>query len=369
VTILSVLSSPITQQVIEYPLRFAVSTTAAAVSTPAVKSWAFDAPKGTRLPATAITASILNGFLTSVSSPTQQLDVACPTGTCTFPPFNSLAVCLKTANITHKLQVEEGEPNPDGWPMAMLLQNVTREFRVDLGNGCNFTAPSTMAIRVCNTQHNDSYAFKDDADLMAAKIYSFPVIYSMFDEHTFDNRSDPGPVRWAAVEAFFHLCVRTHNVSVIGGKTRTEPLTESWMPPANNTNTPLGITCNELSSLEPIQCDTPEEDMGLESGWIALADPEKPNSMDQNDYYKANKLTLDTVIDPMHYTVLSMYMYDPIDNSDNGWAIGSGNFQFIEALYNNNDRDFNGTLPLDPFLQYDRLEIIFDNVATTLTNM
>ncbi|KAK0716263.1 hypothetical protein B0H67DRAFT_448388, partial [Lasiosphaeris hirsuta] len=105
VAILSIVSSPVTQQVIEYPTRLAISQTANNVTTKAVKSWAFDPNVGPRAVGETILSTVLTGFLTRLSDPIQPLDVPCPTGACTFPVFNSLGICVKSANISSLLTV------------------------------------------------------------------------------------------------------------------------------------------------------------------------------------------------------------------------------------------------------------------------
>ncbi|KAK3360514.1 hypothetical protein B0T25DRAFT_578429 [Lasiosphaeria hispida] len=372
VTILSIVSTPITQQVIEYPTRLAISQAANNVTTNAIKAWAFDPKVGPRAPVETILSTVLNNFLTRLSDPIQPLDVPCPTGACTFPVFNSLGICVKSANITSLLTVAETTPNPDAWPLQMLLTNVTRQYEISLGSAsreCNMTVPSTLGFRTCRTHTNESFGFWDDEDLMAAKVYSFPLIYSMMDSKIFIDPSDPGPVRWGAVEIFFHLCVNTYNVSISSGTLSSTPIASAHLRPANNTNTPLGIVCNEMTnSAEPLQC-FPSRGAEEEKTFLALGDPSKPDSMDQRDYFRAQRSSLYTLIDALHYAAAGLYLYDPIDNSDNGWTISSGITQVVEALYNNEGRFFNDTEPLDPKVQVERVMVIMGNVATGLTNM
>ena len=314
-------------------------------------------------------STVQSGFLRPVERPVEAMDVTCPTGECTFPTFNSLGVCVKLSNITHKLKVEEThQPNPDNWVIPMLMVNATREYRVSLGEPCNLTSPATMAFRTCTMAPNESYAFSDDADLMSSKIYSFPIMYSMFKPDTFNNISDPGPVTWNAFEAFFHLCVQSFNVTVKGGKSKTKAVGASWAVPANNTNKPLGIKCTPIDSHDSIACFPDEEDKNPNSGWIYLANPQKMNSMSSDDYFGASRTTMDQLIDPIHFSAEGAYMYDPTDGTDNGWGIGSGNLQMTEALYNNGDVDFSVVQPLEPKVQMERFNTILNNVATSVTN-
>jgi len=368
VTVLSVLSSPITQQVISYPTRLDLTSGLGNVKTGAVQSWAYDFDAGPRGVMNLVLSTVLTGFLQPIEKPIAPMDVACPTGTCTFPRFDSLGVCVKMANITHRLRVEEAEPNVDSWVIPMLMVNVTREYRVGLEEPCNMTSPSTMAFRTCTLAPNVSYAFADDPDLMSTKIYSFPIIYSMFRPDTFANISDPGPVSWGAFEAFFHLCVQSFDVSVEDGKPTTRVAMESWATPANNTNKPLSINCTQMDSQTALACYAPEEDAALHAGWIYLANPKKMNSMDQADYFGASRQTLNQLVDPIHFSAEGAFMYDPTDGTDNGWGIGSGFVQMIEALYNDEGASLTKARPLNPQLQMDRFHTILDNVATSITN-
>jgi len=362
------MSSPITQQVISYPTRQGLSTNFANVSTRAIQAWGHDPKNGQRGIMNEMLSTVLGGFLQPVEKPIKPVDVACPTGMCEFPLFNSLGVCVKMANITHKLKVEEAPANLESWVIAMQMENATREYRVSLGEPCNITSPSTMTLRTCTMTPNMSYAFSDDRDLMATKIYSFPLIYSMFKSDTFNNISDPGPVTWGAFEAFFHLCVQSFNVTVKGGQSRTEVAGATWAQPANHNNTPLGIECTQMDSQSAIACYPPAEDSAPGSPWIYLANPAKINSMNDADYFGASRVALDQVIDPIHFSAEGAFMYDPTDGSDNGWGIGSGFLQMVEALYNNGDVAFTEVKPMDPELQMKRFGVILENVATSITN-
>ncbi|KAK3686209.1 hypothetical protein B0T22DRAFT_242745 [Podospora appendiculata] len=370
VTIFSIMSTPITQQLIAYPTRLGPALDVNNATTSAVRAWAIDPSAGPRGPSNTVLSTVLNGFLTQVADPIQPLAVSCPTGQCTFPRFNSLGICVKMANITSFLNVQESPPDPNSWPLQLLLTNVTRQYDVSLGGECNMTSPSTVAFRTCRSQVNESVAFQDDADMMAAKVYSFPLIYSMIDKDTFASHDDPGPVRWGAMEVFYHLCVNTYEISVRGGSLSSVPVSSSWKTPGNGTNKPLTIGCNEMTkSDDPVQCIVPEPDKSADvNSFTALVDPNgSPNNRTSD--FRAQRTLLNIVVDSLHYSSEGLYMYDPVDNSDNGWTISSGITQMVEALYNNGDRFFNESLPLDPLVQFDRIGVMMNSVATSLTNL
>ncbi|KAK3328651.1 hypothetical protein B0T19DRAFT_462302 [Cercophora scortea] len=369
VTIFSIMSTPITQQLIAYPTRLGPAVDVNNPTTAAVRAWAIDPSAGPRGPSNTVLSTVLNGFLTRVDDPIQPLGVSCPTGQCTFPRFNSLGICVKMENITSSLNVQETPPDPNSWPLQLLLTNVTRQYDVSLGGECNMTSPSTIAFRTCRSQANESFAFQNDADMMASKVYSFPVMYSMIDKDTFASPDDPGPVRWGAMEVFYHLCVNTYEISVRGGSLSSVPVSSSWKTPGNGTNKPLAITCNEMTkSDDPVQCIVPEEDKAADvNSFIALTDPSSSNNRTSD--FRAQRTLLNILVDSLHYSSEGLYMYDPTDNSDNGWTISSGITQMVEALYNNGDRFFNESLPLDPQVQFGRIGVMMNSVATSLTNL
>ncbi len=366
------MSSPVTQQVISYPTRLAPVSEVGNATTRAIQTWSYKPNVGPRLPMISAYSTVLNGFLTPVAGPpVLPLEVSCPTGNCQFPRFSSLGVCVQQKNITDLLNVTTSSPpTPDQWPTVIQLGNASFQYNVSLGGDCSMLSPSTVAFKTCKTDANQSYAFQNDWELMAAKIYSFPLIYTVIEDHMYANITDPAPVRWAAMEIFFHLCVNTYNISVTDGHTTTQAVS-SWSGPMKDTDRPLTMQCNEMNTAsDSLQCLTPEEDkIADRTSYITLANPDKPMSENTSDYFGAQRAVMNSLMDALHYTSEGLYMYDPTDNSDNGLSPNSGNMQIIEALFNNDNANFNETKPLDLDVQVSRVMLIMNNTVNALTNL
>ena len=371
VTVLSVLSSPITQQVISYPTRIASVNDITNVTAPAVKAWGYD-PNGTsRYTLISGMWTIMGTFLTPLSTPVQNLAVSCPTGSCTFPPFHSLGVCVQQKDITPLLNVTTGPPDPASWVVPLSLNNVSFQYTARLSPNCSMNAPSTLAFTGCMLQPDESLAFAADRELMAAKLFSFPLMYSMASEGMFANVTNPAPVAgWRAMEVFFHLCVNTYNVSVSHGNTTTLPVASTWSGPLNDTNRPLTVRCNDFGDAGVLTCLPRQEEVVKDRNeFITLVNPDKPMSMNQSDYFRAQRSILDELYDQMRQATEGSYYYDPFDESDNGNSLSFGQSIIIEALYNNGDQLFSVAKPLDPQVQVTRVMEVMQNVATGLTNL
>lgn len=117
VTILAIAVDPFSQQLVQYQQNIKSS---ADVSTTIVRAQRFS--KGTALvssvvPVTktaiadySIQAGILNAFIQPYDVLVQQTSFACPTGNCTWNPFESLAICSTCNNLTSQL-VKYSEPS------------------------------------------------------------------------------------------------------------------------------------------------------------------------------------------------------------------------------------------------------------------
>ncbi|KAK5653092.1 hypothetical protein OQA88_9190 [Cercophora sp. LCS_1] len=96
--LISVLTSPITQQLISYPLRLGETTLNA--TTPFTRHYGPDKALSDR-----ISDATLNRR--DSQDPLPYTAVSCASTNCTFEPFRSVAVCLRTRNITDLLEVVE----------------------------------------------------------------------------------------------------------------------------------------------------------------------------------------------------------------------------------------------------------------------
>jgi hypothetical protein len=109
-TVVSILTSPISQLAIRYPVRDVVVLGEEA-TTKAVRS--IVSPRDDVSPGTAKALAIANvEDATNYTSPVSPRGALCSTGNCTFDPFQSLGMCVKLANITSFLRIEEYEEPP-----------------------------------------------------------------------------------------------------------------------------------------------------------------------------------------------------------------------------------------------------------------
>jgi len=214
--VLSGLTSLVTQQSISYiPTRAALNNSA---TIPATRYWGLDEVAG-GLPRPRIDAAVLLGISAAGSSQSLDAIANCSSADCTFPMFDSLAICTETVDITS--YVEESHfyrTNGDDWSIleprkgpvtgdVSIVQNITSGVAVSLPNGLQVALPPLYTIYTAPV--NKSVAFAPQDDRYLARILDMMAI-------TVEPR---GKTR--AYEMLFHVCVNTYAVSVNNGSTTT----------------------------------------------------------------------------------------------------------------------------------------------------
>ncbi|KUJ14941.1 uncharacterized protein LY89DRAFT_720369 [Mollisia scopiformis] len=152
-----------------------------------------------------------------------QVIPTCPTGNCTWSPYNSLALCANpVANLTHSLNVTNAY---DGSPMNGSC--ALMECKYSLPNGLSLAPDSSGAmtvVQVASLSLNGTNVSQrsSPSNLTSIAFSDIPVVLDFFMIY-----SDQSYANVAALEASLSFCGQTYNRSVAEGKVNTTEL-DRW---------------------------------------------------------------------------------------------------------------------------------------------
>lgn len=228
-TIISALTSPITQLAISYPVRDVLTQEPATVS--AVHAITFPEKSIDRRARNAIVLGTIS------NSRTGSL-VTCATGNCTFNQFESLGICMEMKNVTSRLRIEKFEnPAPNTMnltgrdydssyfaPGETIWKASMPDGKVELIHQTGIAAISEML------NWNDTSVFRNSSKLMQTRIASVVLIYTTptIDTNTwqdgkaYEYQALTSLPRHEAVEIIFHMCVQSFETKVHMGEEKTD---------------------------------------------------------------------------------------------------------------------------------------------------
>lgn len=151
--------------------------------------------------------------------------IHCPSVDCTFPPLESISVCMHSADITSHLHVSNvtdiahgSHTLPDGWPTATPSIRATGGLNISISSAnLSFEIPSVNGFFYL-VPVNRSSAFINDQLSYRMGILDFVLIQGQSVE--LDWLQDPSQVPGymvTAIEVLVYACVKTYNVSVVNG--------------------------------------------------------------------------------------------------------------------------------------------------------
>jgi hypothetical protein len=150
----------------------------------------------------------------------------CSTANCTFPVYNSLALCSSVANVTDYLTVKPTAYSsnmslPNGiWfePDAFSLYIQTQTTQESFENG--ITA-------IPNPINSTSLAFKNFSDIQASVVLDFFVLYEKALTVPGAPSNDSEIFAYRAIEILFYWCVNSYSTNMTAGNARTELIASS----------------------------------------------------------------------------------------------------------------------------------------------
>ncbi|KAK1751795.1 hypothetical protein QBC47DRAFT_405814 [Echria macrotheca] len=359
-SIVSIFTSPVMQNMIAYPERPAPVKAEAHV--PLTASYTENNPTalGDIMRATFL------GTSNTVANPVMPVEATCGTSNCTFTPYTSLAVCMKIKDVSDRLTVAEIKnstsadwTNGEASMSAVGDGNGTTAWNATLPNGISFVTPLSYAMLLIG---NDvSLAFADDpVDRLTALAHMFAIYPNAGNVSYpgFDRASNPEPWAFRAVEVLYHACVNTYETTVVAGNSTTVVTASS--------SALLDVDGND-QSLYNAQCNFTARDLSATScgyldklgGVVYLADPEAPAS--QQPKYGFSRLSSNMFTYNTYFDMSSSFVADGIENNM-AYYTKQNYFPLKLAVYGL-------TYHLkDPSEQLQRLGVYFDGMAVAMSN-
>lgn len=189
--------APFVQQVIAIEMRPVHSSESSSIqvcNSSLYKDWCEGEGPGMNKVPLSTTGAIYTGIFESQSPNSNSIMMDCPTGNCTFAPYQSLGFCSRCANITDSLDL-----NITGFG---TLQN----YKYELPNGWNFTTATNMMYLMNATAYRD---------LIQLDPTGWPLITN-FTAITAAGYGVPPDI--SATECALSFCVHTYQASVKNGK-------------------------------------------------------------------------------------------------------------------------------------------------------
>jgi len=283
-TIAGILTSPVSQLAIRYPVRDVVALGEEAT---ARTTWRMKAQgDGLSLATTLAMRLALAEDTTNFMTPISPRATVCSTGNCTFDQYPSLGVCMKTTNITSLLEIEKFEDPPEG---TLMMGNALGSLAVPgqtiwnvslpVGNRMVHQSPASFYTDMLNG--NNTLGFANDTNLLQTRVASFIIIHTIPTDAASlagiaANRTVAGSIygfRHEAHEFLFHLCVQTYETAVQAGLEHTRMVSELAIPVEPTGDVFLDIDCGTLLGDIAYACK------GNESRWDEVLDLERPASI------------------------------------------------------------------------------------------
>ncbi|KAK1691471.1 hypothetical protein BDP55DRAFT_542332 [Colletotrichum godetiae] len=305
--VVSILSSPVTQLAISYPLRNDTAPREEATVLTINEINLEDFSLVNMVNMATLMASVTNTGNYEGRLPPQK--ASCSTGNCNFNPYQSLGVCVESVNITSELRIQA---------ISNLTSDLTERGRktltpgqsawdVGLSSKYGFIHQSELAIVLGQLDGTDTFGFLNNTSLLNTKIASFFLIYTTplppNETHVVADDSDDfqnmlysiRDFDYEAREIMFHLCVQTFETKVrtaVEETYITDPLSRIDDPRKGFI---LGPKCTMEQSL--LLCK-PEQDPG---DLVAYITP--PNSRPTK--FSASYATMFNIGVGISYTLLS----------------------------------------------------------------
>ncbi len=147
ISLLGLITSPLTQQMIDYPLRTtAVANGTATTLTATSFNWTGTIDQEVQ--------PVLMGVTQPYTNPIQPLAANCSTTNCTFPLYNSLAICSHVADISHLLTISM-VPNAtsDQWSIPDLSVATSQEAKTTWNASLPKSVTKNLSPKITDMGH------------------------------------------------------------------------------------------------------------------------------------------------------------------------------------------------------------------------
>ncbi|KAK3320319.1 hypothetical protein B0T19DRAFT_446084 [Cercophora scortea] len=372
-SIVSIFTSPVTQQMIVYATRPAIVPGEATVAYTRVVDNVDSVIKG------SIARADYTAMMSTVDNPIENVHAKCSSANCTFDRYKSLAVCMKIKDISEFVHANVAvnytyaDWMGDNWPKQPLLNNNnTPVWNATLPNGLYLltplsyafiTAPSDDPI-VLNESHNDNFT----ALGRFFHIYSNAGNISYPGYYNLSTDTEPKvPWEFRAAEILYYACVNTYETQVVSGNSTTRVVSSTNVPLPIESNKPLyNAKCYTSPSFDTQFCEHADpDDMG---GDTYLQDPDDPDDPTKN--FSISRAYAFEFTKNVYYDLLNAYWSDGVQKHDDYW-FSQADIAVREALYGDlwtTTGPAKGAGNYTAAQQIANLGVYYQSTATSLSN-
>ncbi|KAK4641219.1 hypothetical protein QC761_610450 [Podospora bellae-mahoneyi] len=383
ITIISVVTSPITQLAISYPVREVVAAELAEV--PAVRTVMSPRDEVTFATRTAMLEAITPDGKQSRRVRMAPTGATCPTGNCTFDVFHSLGVCVEMVDISSAIVVQSW-PGPEPGEEAVVKNNGSVVMmgdpfyprrtiwnaslpgtHVDLVHQSRMAAVSDMLVG------NQTVGFADNPTLMATRIASFVELYTVpipQDDENMRQLTDMSngsniasathQFRHEALEFLFHLCVQTYNTTIRNGIHDNQLIATTSQPTPEDSDFFLNMNCSSKVGV-PTGCRHSPS-----SKWnITLHLESPPNSSIPSGSFSANYRAMEFIAGEMKTYMMGSgreTYYERWDSPSRGVVTRSDFIKTIMQMVL-----YTETTIINTTARIDTMTYLFKNIATSIS--
>ena len=372
----SVITSPITQQTIQYPLkRSEVNGTATVQAVRHYKSDEDWMGYGTG----PILAASSSG-LTAAHGMTQVPPVPpnCTTEECSFPRYNTLGICTRLNNITSVLDVsKKTNLTRADWTAVQLGfydkgkykdYDMSVSYNASLpGSGCYMVHPFPAGIMICGAPGS----YVEDEDFRRANFFTIAFLAGGPRGWILENdqlvAKDWKDIQYQAYEINMFACVKTFEARFVDGVPKLELVATSYAVKEEISHRG-NVTCQSIRFSESAswQCDTEYREgntMNDSTPLMVLKDPLNltNESRDPKDYYTIDLYSLSTITKLANVLYAAVWTWDPVlqqTGTTNGIRVDTLWGDIVTYLSRTNDTH----------KQMANLQLAADNIATAYTN-
>ncbi|KAK5654198.1 hypothetical protein OQA88_7629 [Cercophora sp. LCS_1] len=375
-SLLSTLTSPITQQMLTLDMKLA--PTPANASIPMIRNYVGKANADI---ATALTDATIKGMLSQPKNPAKPLPASCGTVECTFEPYQTLGVCMKAQDISHMLTIRE-IPNSTfkDWTTTPLADEtytyedisggpdgIVHAWGAALSPDLEFVTPVSYSFMVAARDYSLAFQDNDDEFTALAHIYT---VWSNAGNVSYPeyNRTGQKPWEFRAAEILYYACIQTLNTSYIGGRSHTEIIASTNIPLETANNGPFdNLYCNGTSGALPRPqeishiCEYASFERHI--GETYLRDPSAPD--DPNAFYSFDRFLASMIKEDVILKLTGFLYFDGIYGHPVLFTNYNSEYLFYTLLLD----DGREIHEYDTKKQFDAVTEYFNYMAISLSNM
>jgi len=375
--VISIVTSPITQQTIQYPMKRSEVNGTATVQ--AVRRYKSDEDwmgygTGPILAASSSGLTAAHGV-----APVPPAPPNCTSEECTFPRYNTLGICTRVNNITSALSVKKiTNSTRADWTTVQksyLDQGAYKDLDLSVaynaslpGRVCHMVNPFPAGISICGSPGSMA---EQDEDFRRANFFSIAVIAGGPRGWYLDDNalvaSDWKDIQHQAYEINLAACVKTFEARFVDGRPKMEVVATSFAVKTELSQRGA-VRCQPVSfsDNDSWYCSTDymhRESMNDSTPLMVLKDPLDPEnrSLDANDYYTIDLYSLSTISTLVNMLYAAIWTWEAATHqtsTTNSMRVDTIWGDIITYLSRTNDTR----------KQMTNLQLAANNIATAYTN-